>query len=247
MNKTYGYRKEDIIFPYGMLLLIPAIFAYFVLKFPMTEAEAHDPFMIGIFIFIWLLLASLFLPILLWILNNLKTVIVVNDIGIFKKDMFREVVIKWNEITKVDKKYLYEGSYPRYEYQAPSDLLIFASDGRKMQIYKILQSLDGCGEDIVDFEKEIYKRIDPKKQPDTTNYEKNQFRLGILGGILVIIFAVVIGYSPPRHNSGLLGLLIHRLGLRGAAIFIAFWGCMIIAYSIYKLKHFPREDEHEDK
>jgi hypothetical protein len=244
MNKKYGYRKADIVFPYGLFLLIPMIVAFFMLKFPISNSEATDSVILGIFIFMWLLLFSIFLPILLWIMNNIKTVIMLNDIGILKKDMFREVLIKWNEITKIDKKYLYEGSYPRYKYTAPSDLLIYGADGKKMQIYKILRSLDGQ-EGITEFEKAIYERIDINKRPDTRKYERNQLRLGIAAGFLVIVVGIVFGYRPPQHGSGLLGLMIGWLGVQGTMIFMIILGCFVIASFLYKLRKSTKQLNQE--
>ncbi len=240
MNKRYGYRRSDIVFPYGLLLLIPIIAAFSLFKIPISNGEAKDPLMIGIFIFMWFLLFSLFFPILLWIINNIKTVIILNDSGILKKDMLREVFIKWNEIIKIEKKYLYEASYPRYRYEAPSDLLIYGVDGKKMQVYKVLHSLDGQ-EGIAEFEKAIYERIDINKRPDARKYQRNQLRLGIASGFLVIIVGIVFGYDPSQHGSGLLGLMTGWLGVQGTMIFMILLGCFVIAFFLYKLKKSQNE------
>lgn len=236
MNKKYGYRNKDIIFPYGLLLILPLIIIYVILDFTLKHFETVDVAEFRIALFISALFAIIFLAVLLWIVNNIKTVITLNDIGIIKKDMFRKVVIKWSEITKIDKKYLYEGSYSRYQNEPPSDLLIYGDDSKKIQVYKILQNLDGNGEGIVEFEKEMYKLVIFNNKYDIKKYERNQLLLGIAGGFLVIIAAIITSYSHPHYVNMLLGPISRWLGFYGAVALMILSGCFIVGFFAYRLK-----------
>ncbi len=240
MEKKFGYRKADILFPYGFLLLIPVSLAYFLLHAPL-KADAGDPFARGLYVFLWAIFALLFVPVLTWILNNIRTVIILTETGIIKKDLFGEKVIRWNEIARVDKKYLYEGSYARYRYEAPGDLVIYGANGKRMHIYKIIHGLDGSGEKIAELEQEIYKRIDVAKYPDTRGYEKNQLRLGIAAGVLVIVAALAMERNPPRDGVGLLGLLNRLLGIGGATLAMVTLGCLVILFFIHQLRNFSNK------
>lgn len=199
MNKRYVYPKWRIIYPYCIILLVPAMMFYVLLV-----AGTHDlsgivrgpALVISLLYCVFAL--SLFVPTLLWILNGLKTVIVLDDAGIYKKDMFREVRFRWHEIVRVDKKYLYRGDYPFYTPNTPpQDLLIQGKDERKIKVFKALRSVDSEGEGISDFERELFQRIDTDKQPRAERQRREIrhqikssafFLLG--GGVLVLIAGI---------------------------------------------------------
>ena len=235
MNKKYNYRRLDI-FPYGFYLLIPITAAFFPSDFSVNNLEVKSPIMMGIVIFMWLLLFLMFVLILLWILNKLKTVIVLSDTGILKKDIFRDILIRWNEISKIEKNFYFEESYPRSIYDVPGDLLIYGPDEKKVRIYKMLQSLDGQSEGIVEFEKALYERINPNIRPDATKYERKQWRLGIISGLLTVLIGVAIYiYPPPQNGHGWFLLLLKLLGLRLTVAFIVLLGIILITVFAYKL------------
>ena len=98
MKKEYNYPLQKIIFPYALFFLIPIIF----LPMLFSEFNLKDDSLI---IYAVLLLNILItVPVAVWMINNIKTVIQVDDIGINYKSLFKNIRIKWHEIARIEKK-----------------------------------------------------------------------------------------------------------------------------------------------
>lgn len=110
MKKKFVYPKRKIIFPY-IFFLLPSVLSLLGLyelsrKYPRTIKED------------WLTDASLILfslgiavPVILWMINKIKTEIEVDERGIVYKSLFKNIAIKWHEILGIQELYLYERRY----------------------------------------------------------------------------------------------------------------------------------------
>jgi len=97
MKKKFVYPNRKIIFPY-VFFLLPSVLSLLGLyelsrKYPRTIKED------------WLTDASLILfslgisvPVILWMINKIKTVIEVDERGISYKSLLKNIAIKWHEI-----------------------------------------------------------------------------------------------------------------------------------------------------
>lgn len=224
MNKSYVYRKWRIIGPYSAFILGAVVFSV-----PLVIVGARDssgiirnPF----YLLCWVFPLFMLVVPILWMWNTLKTVIVLDDAGISKKDMFREEVrFRWHEIVRVDKKKLYEGDYNRYRPEPPQDLLIQGMDGRKIKVFRALRGLDSEKEGISDFERELFQRIDISKQPSKQRqgHEKRTGLLVLVCGLLTIIACIHL------HRQGTVsGYFLIKLSFCGAAF------CILGLYQLIK-------------
>lgn len=202
MNKRYSYPRVNR--PYWLYLLISAMAFVVLLVMGGQDLSGfiRDPVSLVFLLLCGLLVLSMCVLPLLWILwtwNDLRTIIVLDDAGIYKKDSFREVRLRWHEIVRIDKDTLYFGGYPSWTFEPPQDLLIHGIDGRKIKVFKILRSQDSEGEGISDFEKELCQQIDIDKQPKAVSHERSTALLMLICGLSAAI-VIIYNYKQVFRN-----------------------------------------------
>lgn len=154
MVKCYLYNKLLVIFTFGLLLLLPLVtgLALFVVVGIPTTTDIR--IIAGI---VYLFIGVMSLAILTWIFTVLKTRIHIDANGITSMSPFRKTAIAWKDISNIERKYIYSGSFPTGG--PPKDLEIKTNDNKKLKIFYFITNCEtqDLEEGIKDIESEIKK------------------------------------------------------------------------------------------
>lgn len=239
MPKIFKYPKAKIIFPYIFLLLIPLVIMLLVLVWD-TPKNVDE---LITFSFLILILLGFMIPITLWMINNLKTEVQLDERGMRYKTLFKDVMIGWNDIVSIDRGYLYEGAYNRYN-ATPKDLYIKTKTGRPIKIFHIIESNESPTQGIDFIESEIEKHlktaglVSPAEMISEKGVRRGALKM-FIGGVCLIVFGFSFKYAASKSwgaNGGIIGTLTDVLGINGVVALFIFMGLLIIIFSMYQSK-----------
>lgn len=152
MTKLYIYSRISVILGYGMLFVAISIIGGVSLLaggIPTTK----ETWILASFLAVFIL--TMWSSVLVWIIIVLKIKIYTDDQGIKYISPFKQHQIAWNEISEIERKYYYSGSFPTGG--PPRDMLIKTTTGKSLRVFYFLinsETMD-TEEGIKDFESEI--------------------------------------------------------------------------------------------
>ena len=151
LGKQYSYPKWAIG-AYGLMILFPIAAWVFLFKTGIQNV-------FGLFVFSNIFLFAVTTAIVIWVVNLLKTKIYINDAGITYKSLYRNILIKWEDISDIKRKYL-AGGTGQYG-GPPRELEIRTRNGKTIKVLSILVAINegDIEEGIKDLESEIKKHI----------------------------------------------------------------------------------------
>ena len=245
MKKQFKYPKGKIIFPYSLFFLVSIIGLlglYFLTELYSRETRADWIMDAGLLLFS----LSIAVPVTLWMLNKLKTVIEVDEEGINYKSLFKNLFIKWQEISSIEKIFSYERRYrPKkkelpesslarmifkikylYPDDPPRDLVIKTKNKKTITVLHSLKRNDSSEKGIEDFESEIkrYTNIEFSTTDNRVKINKKTWKTIIVALICIILL------------SSVLSML---LGKEGTATLLLLFGILIVWMLVVWLKILP--------
>lgn len=217
MKKEYKYPRHKIIFPYIFLLSIP--FISIPLYLQIADISLIDENLgMKLFNLVFLLsICGIAIGTLFWMINKLKTRIMIDERGIAYKSMFKNLFIKWDQISSVERKYLFERRYPRQDLPSnmspveaeikdlfnipypqysdpPNDLIVKTKKNNTIRILHILKNSDG--DDISELENEITNygsiSIDKIERDKISNKDKKEWRKLFFASIIMFAIGVIL-------------------------------------------------------
>lgn len=226
MKKKYCYpRSKIIIVPYVIVLFMPLILVWLYMK--------HQDSALGVMALIFFLLMDV--PILVWLFYNLSVRFEVDDHGITKKSFLGSKSINWNEVKSVKWRRLYDAEENNIK---PSDITIMATDGKTMDVLSIIENNDGAST-MAEFED--FLQIKVTSIAESKQYQQNQdlhrlLRLMVIGGVLGVIFGLLMLQRPINPQKEKLGFISQKIGMSADAIALITSGVIIMGCGIYKIR-----------
>ena len=229
MIKRYSYPPLEIIFPNSLILLMPITLLYL---WYFKNMPGHDILSSAV---CWSFSSLIGVPVIIWIANNLSVLITVDEQGISKKSFLGSIQIKWEEVESVTWRILNENR----DAQKPSDITIRTRDGKKMDVFSIVQQVESGNGGISELEEYIQTRVPSIrgcKQQQQSKELQRQLRSAVVGGILALLFGVIVFQKPLNPNQEKLGFISKRIGMSADALVLMMCGVGLIGFGIYKLK-----------
>jgi len=197
----YKYQPDKIIFPYGYILLMPAlgVFTWFKKGIALNEVG-----LVGIFY--WMFLLAMAAPIIVWIANNISLRMDITDYGFRYKSLLKDREILWNNITDIQRRILYERRGWHIGSEHENDLLIKLQDGTKIKIFGILQRCDGKEGGIEELESLLQSKTNIQQLTPEQEKTKESYYMNILASIGINVLIVVLYFKFLWVRDGLIGL-----------------------------------------
>lgn len=145
-KNVYCYNSMNVIMNFG---LFPALLTVILLFAMMIGKAKGMPVPSSILVVAVCFIAS----IVVFIVNLLKTRIILDDNYIEYKNLFSSIKAKWSEVRGIERKYIYSGGFPTGG--PPRDLQIKLSNSKHINVHYFVLNADNANWDedgMVEFE-----------------------------------------------------------------------------------------------
>jgi len=227
VTREYRYPTNRILFPNSFILSIPLALTYVSIRFNDAALSAVS----------WTFGLMIGVPVVTWLLYNLSVRITVDEQQMTKRSFLGSKSFRWVDVESVKWRTLNDADVSNK--LGPSDLTIKTKDGRKMDIFSIIQRTNDGTSAITELESYITTRVpltDGSKEQQQTKEMQKQLRLLVVGGVLAIVMGLTMLQRPITPEKEKLGIITKKIGMSADALALMACGVGLIGFGIYKLR-----------
>ena len=227
MTREYRYPTKRILFPNSYILSIPLALTYVSIRFNDAALSAVS----------WIFGLIIGVPVVTWLIYNLSVRITVDEQQLTKRSFLGSKSFRWVDVESVKWRTLNDADVSNK--LGPSDLTIKTKDGRKMDIFSIIQRTHDGTSAITELESYITDRVpltNGTKEQQQTKAIQKQLRLLVVGGVLGIVMGLIMLQRPIAPEKEKFGFITKKIGMSADALVLMACSVGLFGFGIYKFK-----------